>query len=115
MFSNPEGTTKLGDGTTATVDSDRLEIWLRSTGPTVAVLEATSTATVPHGNVYLYNSNIEGLSDAQHLILAKTDTLRTTVSGTAEFLAPGSLVVKKTIAGDAAGSQARGGHPRGLR
>ena len=107
MFSNPEGTRVLGDGTTATVDSRRQEIWLRSTGPTVAVLEATSTATVPHGNVYLYSSNIEGVVDAQHLILAKSDTLRTTVSGTAEFLAPGSLVVKKTIAGDAAGSQAR--------
>ena len=107
MFSNPEGTRRLGDGTTATVDSDRQEIWLRSAGPTVAVLEATSTATVPHGNVYLYDGNTAGVSDAQHLILAKSDTLRTTVSGTAEFLAPGSLVVKKTIAGRAAGSQAR--------
>ncbi len=106
MYSNPEGTSVLGDGTTATVDSLSQEIWLRSTGPTVAVLEATSRATVPHGNVYLYNSNIVGLSDAQHLILAKTDTLKTTVSGTAEFLAPGKLIVEKTIAGDAAGKQA---------
>ena len=55
------------------------QIWVRSTGPTIAVLEATSKATVPHGNVYLYNSNIVGVSDAQHLILAKTGTLRTTV------------------------------------
>ena len=45
--------------------------------------------------------------DAQKLILAKTATLKTTVQATAEFLAPGSLVVKKTIAGPAAGSQAR--------
>ena len=83
------------------------KIWLRSAGPTVAVLEATSTATVPTGNVYLYDGNTNGVADAQHLILAKSDTLKTTVQGTAEFLAPGSLVVKKTIAGDAAGSQAR--------
>lgn len=106
MYSNAAGTMLLGDGITAEAPSGQ-QIWLRSTGPTIAVLEATSTATVPHGNVYLYNSNIVGLSDAQHLILAKTDTLRTTVSGTAEFLPPGSLVVRKTITGPAAGSQAR--------
>ena len=103
MFSNPAGTTMLGDGITATVPSGQ-EIWMRSTGPTIAVLEATSEATVPSGNVYLYDGN-SGVSDAQHLILAKTDTLKTTVSATAEFLPPGSLVVKKTITGPAAGSQ----------
>ena len=75
--------------------------------PPFAVLEATSKATVPTGNVYLYDGNTGGVSDAQHLILAKTATLKTTVQGTAEFLAPGSLVVKKTIAGPAAGSQGR--------
>ena len=104
MFSDSAGTVPIANG--ASVPSGQ-EIWVRSTGPTIAVLEATSTATVPHGNVYLYDGNTNGVSDAQHLILAKTDTLKTTVSGTAEFLAPGSLVVKKTIAGDAAGSQAR--------
>ena len=103
MFSDAAATVPLADG--ASVPSGK-EIWVKSTGPTIAVLEATSTATVPHGNVYLYDGNTAGVSDAQHLILAKTDTLRTTVSGTAEFLPPGSLVVKKTIAGDAAGSQA---------
>ena len=103
MFSDAAATMPLANG--ASVPSGK-EIWVKSTGPTIAVLEATSTATVPHGNVYLYDGNIDGVSDAQHLILAKSDTLRTTVSGTAEFLAPGSLVVKKTIAGDAAGSQA---------
>ena len=90
----------------ATVPSGT-EIWVRSTGPTIAVLEATSKATVPTGNVYLYDGYTGGVSDAQHLILAKTGHLTTTVTGTAEFLAPGSLVVKKTIAGPAAGSQAR--------
>ena len=55
------------------------------------------------------------MSDAQHLILAKTGTLRTTVEATAQFLPPGKLVVKKTIAGPAAGSQARVVIERGLR
>ncbi len=104
MFSDAAATKPIAQN--ASVPSGQ-EIWLRSTGPTVAVLEATSQATVPTGNVYLYDGNTLGVSDAQHLILAKTTTLKTTVSGTAEFLAPGSLVVKKTIAGDAAGSQAR--------
>ena len=71
------------------------------------MLEATAEATVPTGNVYLYDGHTRGVTDAQQLILAKTATLKTTVQATAEFLAPGSLVVKKTIAGPAAGSQAR--------
>ena len=76
------------------------------------MLEATAQATVPTGNVYLYDGNTAGVSDAQQLILAKAATLTTTVQATAQFLAPGSLVVKKTIAGPAAGSQAAGRHPR---
>ena len=102
MFSDSAGTVPIANG--ASVPSGQ-KIWVRSTGPTIAVLEATSEATVPHGNVYLYDGN-SGVSDAQHLILAQTAHLTTTVQGTAEFLAPGSLVVKKTIAGPAAGSQA---------
>jgi hypothetical protein len=105
MYSNPEGTTELGDGVTATVQSGQ-KIWLRSSGPTIAVLQATSKATVPGGNVYLYDGN-SGVNDAQKLILAQAATLTTTVQATAEFLAPGSLIVKKTIAGPAAGSQGR--------
>ena len=71
------------------------------------VLEATAEAVVPGGNVYLYDGNSSGVSDAQHLILAETGHLRTTVKAEAEFLPPGSLVVEKTITGPAAGSQAR--------
>jgi Domain of unknown function (DUF5979) len=70
------------------------------------VLQATAEATVPSGNVYLYDGN-SGPSEAQKLILAETATLSTTVQATAEFLPPGSLVVTKTIAGPAAGSQGR--------
>ena len=80
-------------------------IWLRSSGPASAVLQATSEATVPSGNVYLYDGNTAGVSDAQRLILSEGATLKTTVQATAEFLPSGSLVVQKTIAGAAAGSQ----------
>lgn len=101
MFSDPAGTAPIRDG--ATVPSGQ-RIWVRSAGPSVVVLQATSEATVPTGNVYLYSGNT-GLSDAQKVILAHTATLTTTVQATAEFLPPGSLVVRKTIAGPAAGSQ----------
>ena len=102
MFSDSAGTKPIADG--ASVPSGQ-KIWVRSTGPSTVVLEATAEATVPTGNVYLYDGNTGGVNDAQHLILAKTGTLKTTVHATAEFLPPGSLVVKKTIAGPAAGSQ----------
>ena len=102
MFSDAAGTVPIAHG--ATVPSGQ-KIWMRSTGPSSAVLQATAEATVPSGNVYLYDGNTAGVSDAQQLILAKKATLKTTVQATAEFLPPGSLVVKKTIAGPAAGSQ----------
>jgi len=104
MYSNQAGTVPIADG--AQVPSGQ-KIWLRSTGTSTAVLEATSEATVPTGNVYLYDGNYPGTNHAQKLILAETATLRTTVDATAEFLPSGSLVVKKTITGPAAGSQAR--------
>ena len=85
MFSDPAGTVPLADG--ATVPSGQ-EIWLRSTaGPTVAALQATATATVPTGNVYLYTGNAV-VNEAQKLILAETATLPTTVQATAEFREP---------------------------
>ena len=81
------------------------KIWLRSSGTSSAVLQATSEATVPSGNVYLYDGNTAAVTDAQRLILAENATLKTTVQATAEFLPSGRLVVTKTIAGPAAGSQ----------
>jgi Domain of unknown function (DUF5979)/Thioester domain len=107
MYSNPAGTTRLGDGTTASVP-DGQQIWLRSAGgSSEATLQAASTAKVPSGNVYLYDGNTSGVNDAQRLILAQNATLKTTVYATAEFLPFGSLVVKKTILGPAAGHQGR--------
>ncbi len=101
MFRNRAGTVPLPDGTAVPSGT---RIWMRSTGPSLAVLQATAVATVPTGNVYLYDGNAEG-SGRQKLILSNTATLRTIVQATAEFLRPGSLVVKKTIAGPAAGLQ----------
>ena len=103
MFSDSAGTVPILQG--ATVPSGT-NIWVRSTGPSIVVLEATAEAVVPSGNVYLYDGNTSGVHDAQHLILAETGRLSTTVKAEAEFLPPGSLVVEKTIAGPAAGSQA---------
>jgi Thioester domain len=54
MYSNRAGTVPIADG--ALVPSGQ-KIWLRSTGTSVAVLQATSEATVPTGNVYLYDGN----------------------------------------------------------
>ena len=82
------------------------KIWLRSTGTSEAKLQATSQATVPSGNVYLYAGNNPGWMDAQRLILAQdSKPLQTTVYATAQFVPSGKLVVNKTIAGAAAGSQ----------
>jgi hypothetical protein len=101
MFSDPGGMNQIRNGDTVPSGT---KIWLSSTGPSFAVLQATSRATVPTGNVYLYDGNSDA-SAAQKLILAHTATLSTIVSATAEFLAPGSLKVVKGIAGPAAGSQ----------
>jgi TQXA domain-containing protein len=104
MYSDRAGTVLIPDG--ATVPSGQ-QIWVRSSGPSTAVLQATSKATVPTGNVYLYDGNTSGYTAAQKLILAESATLTTTVQATAEFKPSGSLVVRKTIAGSAAGSQGR--------
>ena len=62
------------------------QIWLKSTGPSAAELEATAVATVPAGNVYLYDG---GANLAQKLILSQTGTLTTIVDATADFETPG--------------------------
>jgi TQXA domain-containing protein len=99
MYSNSSATTPIANG--ATVHSGQ-EIWLKSTGSSAATLAATAVATVPAGNVYLYTG---GASSAQKLILSTTGILTTTVSATADFEAPGSLMVTKDIGGAAAGQQ----------
>jgi hypothetical protein len=104
MYSDATGTTPIANGTLVPSGT---KIWLRaSAGSSTTVLQATAEATVPIGNVYLYDGD-SGPSSAQKLILSKTGTLTTTVQATANFLPSGSLVVRKTIAGPAAGSQGK--------
>ncbi|MET0604343.1 MAG: thioester domain-containing protein [Baekduia sp.] len=102
MFANAAATDEISNGD-AVPSGQR--IWLRSSSIGTAVLEASATATVPRGNVFLYDGNIRGVEDAQKLILAETGVLFTTVRATAEFRETGALRVRKEIAGPAAGSQ----------
>ena len=107
MYSNAAATVQLGNGTTATLHSSPHQIWLRaSAGNTsdTVILYATSTATVPSGNVYLYDG-AGGPDDAQRVILAAPATLTTTVRAIGEFKPFGELIVRKTIAGPAAASR----------
>jgi TQXA domain-containing protein len=102
MYRDAAATQPIADGDTV---ASGTPIWMRSTGPQAAVLHATAQATVPTGNVYLYDGNTPGKERAQKLILAQTATLKTTVNAEARFLTPGSLVVSKSISGGAAGQQ----------
>ena len=69
MYANRAGTTPIAPG--ALVPSGT-KIWLRSTGTADAVLQATSQATVPSGNVYLYDGNTSGVNDAKDSSWRKT-------------------------------------------
>ncbi len=104
MFADAGATVPVANGQAVTSGSS---LWLRANGTAgnAALLLATAQATVPTGNVYLYDGNIAGVRLAQKLILAESATLRTTVNANAVFEPPGSLVVNKTIAGPAAGTQ----------
>jgi hypothetical protein len=102
MFSDAGGTVPIANGATVSTGA---QIWLGSTGGPAAVLRATAVATVPSGNVYLYDGNTPGKAKAQKLILAQSATLTTSVQAAAEFQPPGQLVVTKTIGGPGAGQQ----------
>ena len=101
MFADADATQPIANGDPVGVGQ---QIWVTSALGTAVVL-ARASATVPSGNVYLYDGNTPGVSDAQRLILAQDATLTTTVSAEATFQPPGSLVVNKTITGPAAGQQ----------
>ena len=97
MFSNRASTVPIADG--ATVPSGQ-KIWVRSTGPPTVELQATSKATVPSGNVYLYDGNTNGVNDAQRLILAEGARLTTTVQASADprFRHPGGGARRRPVA-----------------
>ncbi len=101
MYSDASATAPIANGSTVPSGT---KIWLKSENVSAAVLQAVAEATVPTGNVYLYDGN-SGPSSAQKLILAQTGTLKTEVDATAQFELPGSLAVTKTITGPAAGQQ----------
>ena len=104
MFSDAAGTAAIGNNTTVPVGQ---QIWLRAAGlgASTATLTATGVATVPTGNVFLYDGNTPGVLDAQRLILAETGQITVTAQATAEFFDTGSLQVSKSIDGPAAGQQ----------
>ena len=104
MYSDPAGTTQIPDG--ASVPSGT-QIWLRADGdlPGTVTLNARGVASVPSGNVYLYDGNTPEVDDAQRLILAQDAEISTLSRATADFFQASSLRVTKTIAGSAAGDQ----------
>ena len=101
MFADAAATQPIANGSPVGAGQ---QIWLTSSLGT-AVVQARASATVPSGNVYLYDGNSPPTEDAQRLILAQDATVTTTVSAEATFQPPGSLVVNKTITGPAAGQQ----------
>ena len=111
MFSDAAATQPIAPGTTVPSGT---QIWLKQTGQSAAVLQATANATVPQNNVYLYDGT-NGVPDAQRLILAQDATLTTTVNAKALFTQTGSLIVQKTITGPAAGQAGRGHDQCALR
>ena len=104
IYSDPAGTTQIANG--ASVESGT-QVWLRPDGdlPGTVTLNARGVASVPSGNVYLYDGNTPTVGDAQRLILAEDAEISTLSRATAEFFQASSLVVTKTIAGGAAGDQ----------
>ncbi|KAA9135941.1 thioester domain-containing protein [Microbacterium caowuchunii] len=83
------------------------QIWVTSTS-TVAnetTLRARAVVTVQRGQVYLYDGNTPGRTDAQRLILADTTELDALAEATPSFFATGGLTVNKAFAGDGVGSQ----------
>lgn len=102
MFSDAAGTTPIASGTAVPSGTN---IWVRSATAGTVTLAAEAQATVPTGNVYLYDGNTPGLSAAQKLILAQTGVVKTDVTAQVTLALPGSLTVTKTIGGAAAGQQ----------
>ncbi len=82
MFADAEGTVPIASGATA---PDGTQVWLRSDAVGEGTLTAEATAEVPSGNAYLYARNVEGVEDAQRLILAQTVEVATSASATATF------------------------------
>ena len=107
LYADAEGTIPLGSS--ATVDAGT-QVWVSRTGtdPAQTLLAARAAVPVQRGQVYVYDGNTSGITDAQRLILAATAELDATAQANAEFFAVGSLEVTKTLAGGALGEQGPG-------
>ena len=81
-YSDAAGTVPVPSGSTV---PDGTQLWLRSDTVGDATIEATATATVPSGNAYLYSGNVEGVTEAQKLILAESVEVSTSTSALARF------------------------------
>ncbi|MCC9176051.1 thioester domain-containing protein [Arthrobacter sp. zg-Y179] len=104
MFADAAGAVPIPSGS---VVASGTQVWVggppASTVP--GVLSARAAVNVQTGNVYLYDQGDPLLDNAQPLILAASTVLEATAGATAEFFVPGDLLVNKTFAGEAAGSQ----------
>lgn len=104
MYTDAAGTAPLANPSTVPSGT---QIWVggppESTTP--GVLSARASVTVQTGSVYLYDRSDPGREDAQRLILAVTTELNASAQATAEFFVAGNLLVNKTFAGGAVGSQ----------
>ncbi|WAP51639.1 DUF5979 domain-containing protein [Arthrobacter sp. ATA002] len=104
IYADAAGTTPIPSGGTV---ASGTQVWVggppTSTDP--GVLSALASVPVQTGNVYLYDGGDPGRDEAQPLILAASTVLEATAGATAEFFVAGDLVVNKTFAGEAIGSQ----------
>jgi len=102
MFSDAAGTQPIAN---LTAVASGTAIWVTDASAGTVTLSAAAVASVPSGNVYLYDNNSSGIAAAQKLILAAPGVVTTTVTAAAQLTLPGSLTVTKTIGGSAAGQQ----------
>ncbi|MCQ2002244.1 thioester domain-containing protein [Arthrobacter zhaoxinii] len=104
MFADAAGTVPIQDGSTVPSGT---QVWVGGRPASIdpGVLSARAAVSVQTGNVYVYDQGDPLLENAQPLILAATTVLEATAEATAEFFVPGDLLVNKTFAGEAAGSQ----------
>lgn len=104
MYTDAAATTPLANPSDVAPGT---QIWITGPGVTgvTTVLNARAAVTVQRGNVYLYDGNTSGQTDAQRLILADTAELEAVATAAVEFYAIGDLTVNKAFTGGAVGQQ----------
>jgi hypothetical protein len=102
LYADAAGTVPLP----ATLPAGTTDVYVQAGSAGEIEVAAAATATVPSGNVYLYDGETYGVPAAQKLILAKSASVATRAKATASYYDTGSLLVTKSLAG--AGAQQRG-------